>query len=104
MVGGTLFGRLCDLLHIGCVGGVACVVGRLQNMDKRDMVVAQSRAVVDIRLRWCLGMGLVMLAVSSADGGCLPPSAIENPKGAGPWWLGVAEGCCCWLVVEGRWY
>ena len=42
MVGGTLFGRLCDLLHIGCVDvdGVACVVGRLQNVDRRNMVMA----------------------------------------------------------------
>ena len=88
MVGGTLFGRLCDLLHIGCVDvdGVACVVGRLQNVDRRNMVMAESKAVVDVGLRWCLGMGLVVLAVSSADGGRLPPSAIENPKGAGQRW------------------
>ena len=89
MVGGALFGILCDLVRIECVGCVcfivACVVGRLLHMDRRDMVVAQSRAVVDVRLRWCLKVVLFLLAVSSADGGCLPPSAIENPMGLGSW-------------------
>ena len=43
---------------------------------------------------------LVLVAVSFAGGGCHLPSAIENPSRKGPWWLGVLEGCCSWLVVE----
>ena len=75
MIDGALLERLYDL-----VNGAAYVVDRFLNMDRKDMVVVQNMAAVDARLRWRLELVLVVVAVSFAGGGCLSPSAIENPR------------------------